>query len=280
MTGLGLHGKLAQIRGELNGQIVKSGEHTQGGPQYKFVEALEVGRLFIEKASALLITMLPEHMEILSIVPSMTGKQHVVTIGVLWAITDAESNEIVHVYSIGQGADNSDKAAPKAQTNAMKYGILMVLQAAGDDPEKDEPEAPYKAKARRTATRRNARPSTDEPEEAEDGSETPRRRVSRRKVESGVEFGRGEINRTDPDPKPGVAMATADFKAKIRALQHEVGLDDKQFKALGMHFTGKDSSRDWTEADAERVLAKLDDASVIELFSEVKGVYEPEAGGD
>ena len=266
---LGLHGKLAAIRGELNGLIVKTGEHTQGGPRYKFVEALEVGRQFVEKASERQITMLPNHMSILDIRPSMTGKQHVVTLGVDWTITDAESDEVTHVYSIGQGADNSDKAAPKAQTNAMKYAILMLLQAAGDDPEKDEPEKPARRAARRVATARNAAVSDDAPEGADEAETRPRARRAPRRAE--------------PPFEAGKEMASPDLKAKVRAKQHEADLTDDQFRALAGHFTGKESSRLWTTTDAEKVLVKLGQESVVEFYrDEVKGIYEPDsvAGGD
>lgn len=263
-----LHSKLADIRAELAGHIVKTGEHTQGGPRYKFVEALEVGRQFVELASARGLTMLPTEQKILDIRDSKTGKQHVVTILIDWAITDSETGEVIHVQSIGQGADNSDKAAPKAQTNAMKYGVLMVLQAAGDDPEKDEPEAPQKRRARRTAVARNARVDTDEPDEGdeEDDSRDPR--------EEGVTPSRRRPRRSEPEQKPGVELASSALKAKVRARQHEVELDDQQFRAFGMHFTGKASSKEWTTAEAEKVLAKLDNEGAVEMFKEVKGIYQ------
>lgn len=270
----GLHAKLAFIRGQLNGQIRKTGEHTQGGPRYKFVEALEVGRQFVELASVMGLTMVPEDGEVVNVRPTTSGKQTVISIRVTWRITDSETGESTTVVSFGEGADNSDKALPKAQTNAMKYAILMLLQAAGDDPEKDgdeDDERPARRSSRRAP--RRTRDEDDrppgEPADTEDAASYP---------EGDPPPARRRPRRSEPDPKPGVAMASNALKAKIRARQHEVGLDDDQFRALGMHFTGKSSSKEWTESEAEKVLAKLDVEGVVEMFREVKGVYNE--GGD
>lgn len=275
-----LHAKLAEIRGDLNGQIRKTGEHTQGGPQYKFVEALEVGRQFVEKASALGITMLPEAAWVVNVRPTASGKQTVISIKVDWRVTDSESGETLVVTSFGEGADNSDKALPKAQTNAMKYAILMLLQAAGDDPEKDEPEAPYRRNARRTATRRNARAADreatgDDPVGDDEPLSPPRRNRAAEQAENDEAFddampverpARRRPRRTDPEPVAGPEMASSNLKAKIRARQHEVGLTDDQFRAFGFHFTGKTSSKEWTTGEAEKVLARLDSEAVVEEF--------------
>jgi hypothetical protein len=88
-------------------------------------------------ASELGLTMIPVGMDIADIRPSSSGKQMVYTVATMWRITDVETGDYIDVPAMGQGADNADKALPKAQTNAMKYAILLVLQAAGDDPEND-----------------------------------------------------------------------------------------------------------------------------------------------
>ena len=136
-TGSSLHGKLARIRAEF-GFIGKTGTNTGVGGGYKFVEAVNVGRRFVELASQYNITMLPtESLIIGEPIPTPSGKQAVWTVNMSWQITDADTGESINISSYGQGADSGDKALPKAQTNAMKYAILLVLQAAGDDPEND-----------------------------------------------------------------------------------------------------------------------------------------------
>lgn len=132
----GLHVKLARLRAEF-GFIGKTGTNTGVGGGYQFVEAVHVASRFVEKASALNLTMLPIYMQLLDSNPSASGKQLVYNVATIWRITDADSGEFIDVHSMGQGADSGDKALPKAQTNAMKYAILLVLQAAGDDPEND-----------------------------------------------------------------------------------------------------------------------------------------------
>lgn len=132
----GLHAKLALLRRDF-GFIGKTGTNTGVGGGYQFVEATHVSRRFVERASELNLTMLPTMMDVTDIRASVSGKQFVYTVMSQWKITDADTGESEYVFSFGQGADNGDKALPKAQTNAMKYAILLVLQAAGDDPEND-----------------------------------------------------------------------------------------------------------------------------------------------
>ena len=131
-----LHKKLAMIRANF-GFIGKTGTNTGVGGGYGFVEAVHVARRFVEMASELNLTMLPIYMQVVDTRPSASGKQMVYSLNSIWRITDADTGEFIDVHSFGQGADQADKALPKAQTNAMKYAILLVLQAAGDDPEND-----------------------------------------------------------------------------------------------------------------------------------------------
>ena len=119
------------------GFIGKTGTNTGVGGGYGFVEAIHVARRFVEMASELNLTMLPIYMQVVDTRPSASGKQMVYSLNSIWRITDADTGEFIDVHSFGQGADQADKALPKAQTNAMKYAILLVLQAAGDDPEND-----------------------------------------------------------------------------------------------------------------------------------------------
>lgn len=132
----GLHAKLADLRANF-GFIGKTGENKGVGGGYKFVEATEISRRFVAEASKRNLTMVPVDMRLEEPRPSSSGKQTVYTLASMWRITDADSGEYIEVPAYGQGADQADKALPKAQTNAMKYAILLLLQAAGDDPEND-----------------------------------------------------------------------------------------------------------------------------------------------
>lgn len=130
-----LHVALARIRAAVNGTIEKTGENkTQ---RYSFVEASAVAAKFLEEAGDEL-TMLPVAVSVVDVRPSASEKQLVFTVHTRWRITHVVSGESIDVESIGQGADNADKGGPKALTNAMKYALLMLLQAVGDDPEADE----------------------------------------------------------------------------------------------------------------------------------------------
>ena len=133
---VGLHAKLADLRANF-GFIGKTGTNTGVGGGYKFVEAVEISRRFVQMASERGLTMLPVAASVGEPLPSASGKQMVWTVSMTWRVTDATTGEFFDVPSFGQGADAADKALPKAQTNAMKYAILLLLQAAGDDPEND-----------------------------------------------------------------------------------------------------------------------------------------------
>lgn len=130
-----LHAKLAELRKELAGSVKKGAVNERLG--YSFVEAKTLGRDFVLKASEKGLTMLPISQEIVDIRETSSGKQTVMSVKTAWAITDVETDETIVVEAFGSGADQGDKGLPKAQTNSMKYAILLVLQAAGDDPEAD-----------------------------------------------------------------------------------------------------------------------------------------------
>lgn len=216
-----LHAKLALIRGSF-GSILKTGE-MKDGPLFKYVEARAVAAKFVEMASAQLITMLPVGMEVLNLRPTASGKQTVMTLKVDWQITDSESGESIIVSSIGEGADQSDKAAPKAQTNAMKYAILLLLQAAGDDPEAD----PKPDQLEREAAAREAQRPSVVAGKREDALAAPPTQALVRKL-----------------------MATFDKK----------GLKDPdKRKAFTSATVGKSSSKDLTTGDVEKLLVALAD---------------------
>ena len=62
-----------------------------------------------------------------------------VSVQCVLTLIDAESGEKLTVTSLGSGVDSGDKAVAKAQTMAMKYAWMKLLQVeTGDDPEADE----------------------------------------------------------------------------------------------------------------------------------------------
>lgn len=228
-----LHEKLATIRATF-GAVEKTGEMKEG-PRFKYVEARVIAARFVELCSAEWITMLPVRMEILNIRPTASGKQSVITLQVDWQITDGMSGETITVSSIGEGADSSDKAAPKAQTNAMKYAILLVLQKAADDAEADQGSAKI---------------------EADHAAEAQARTLERRRLA------------TAAVPAPEPALASQKSKAMIRAKAREQGLDDARLKAFAHFLVGEKSSKDWTQADVDVLIAKLADSATVALFLE------------
>ncbi len=80
------------------------------------------------------IILIPETTDIIENSPSMSGKQMVVTIKTGWLVTNGIAS--LRFQTFGMGADSGDKGLPKAQTNARKYALLMLLHlATGDDPD-------------------------------------------------------------------------------------------------------------------------------------------------
>lgn len=241
----GLHRKLAELRAELNGQI-KKGE-VNDRLKYSFVEATTVGRLFVAAASERNLTMLPIDVQWDDNDAEQTnikGNLIVRTVRMLWQITDGDTGESIVVVSAGQGADMGDKAIPKALTNAMKYAILLVLQATGDDPEADS--------------------STDEAngEKAKGGSGPSTRKTSRRRT-STEDDGDGAVS----DSKD---LATSEQKAMVRAKAREINLEDDGLKALSFNATGKESSREWTSKDVSKILARLERPEIVDTFRDMK----------
>lgn len=231
-----LHAKLALLRNDF-GAIAKGGVNRGVGDGYKFVEATAVGRLFVEKASKLGLTMVPVSQDIVDIRPTSSGKMTTFTIRGVWRITDVDTGEYIEVVSFGQGADNADKALPKAQTNCMKYAILMLLQAAGDDPEADgntdRIETPATAARAATAARRAATTVTSEP---------------------------------DPVPADDGARASQTQRVAIRQKARGLGFTDPSLKAFAIEVIGKDSSLNWTPADAAKLDDELDNSVRVTAF--------------
>ncbi len=135
-----LHNKLAQVMAEAE-RIPKNGSYQgQGGFKYVLVgDAADAIRTALAKRH---ISMLPSLVEVVSETEHATrsgGTMSTISIRTTWTLTDGESGETATRQSIGTGADAGDKASPKAQTNAMKYALLMgFLLSTGDDPEQSD----------------------------------------------------------------------------------------------------------------------------------------------
>jgi hypothetical protein len=135
MTTTKLAGRLAEIMGSIGG-VEKKGKITStgSGPTYKFARDADVLLTVIPKMAAAGIVMVPEHVELISIVLNMRETQQIATVKVHWLVTDG--TEELRFESLGMGQDSGDKSLPKAQTNARKYGLFMLLHiVTGDDPD-------------------------------------------------------------------------------------------------------------------------------------------------
>lgn len=128
-----LHRKLAEVMAEV-GRVPKNGQ----GPGYKFAAAADVSDVSRAALAARNITLMP--VAVTPLTPpeatTLSGKQALLSLLVTWRYTDGDSDEYIEFQTIGTGADSTDKAAPKAMTNAQKYAYLMSLcMSTGDDPE-------------------------------------------------------------------------------------------------------------------------------------------------
>lgn len=248
-----LHVKLAEVRAALNGEIKKTG--TNPHFKYGFVEATKVGTQFVTELSERNLTMLPIEVTEGEVSETISGKEWTHTVAMKWRITDADTGEFIDVVSMGQGSDPGDKGIPKALTNAMKYGILLVLQAAGDDPEADASvdestgAAPRSGRSERPTRPRRGRGTAVTAPPADDD---------------------GEVSRSK-------SMASTAFKAKIRSEAREAGLDDDALKAFAQGITDKESSRDWTERDAEKVLNRLGKKDIVDQFLDERDLDQAKA---
>ena len=149
-----LHRKLAQIMWEAE-RIPKNGRAPQAMGGFPFVQVGDAAD-FIRKALAeKVITMMPTAVRVISQQDRATksgGTMTTVDIVTAWTLTDGESGESIVIQSFGAGGDGGDKYSGKAQTNAMKYALLMgFLLSTGDDPELGDNHQPATPPARATA---------------------------------------------------------------------------------------------------------------------------------
>ena len=120
-------------------RIPKNGRAPKEMGGFEFVQVGDAADAIRKALGTRGVSMLPTSIEILGEKEHETkngGVMTTYTIRTTWTLTDGESGETSVIQSIGTGADRGDKFAPKAQTNAMKYALLMgFLMSTGDDPE-------------------------------------------------------------------------------------------------------------------------------------------------
>jgi hypothetical protein len=133
-----LHRKLAQIMYEAE-RIPKNGIAPREMGGFGFVQVGDAADYVRKALGEKVISMLPTKVTILGQTEHATksgGSVTVVDLITEWTLTDGESGESITIESFGAGADSGDKYSGKAQTNAMKYALLMgFLLSTGDDPE-------------------------------------------------------------------------------------------------------------------------------------------------
>lgn len=136
----GLHAKLAEVMAEA-GRIPKNGTYSGQG-SFKYVLVGDAADAIRKALGERGVSMLPTAVDVVSEAEHETrsgGTMTTITIRTTWTLTDGETGQTAVIQSIGTGADAGDKASPKAQTNAMKYAVLMgFLLSTGDDPEQSD----------------------------------------------------------------------------------------------------------------------------------------------
>lgn len=136
-----LHYKLADVMFMVE-RIPKNGVAPAAMGGFAFVQVGDAAKAIRERLALDHVTLMPVEVTLLRAVEHETGRGGVMTTEtyhVTWEFVDGESGERHRIQSVGTGADRGDKAAPKAQTNAMKYALLMAfLMPTGDDPEGED----------------------------------------------------------------------------------------------------------------------------------------------
>jgi ERF superfamily len=171
---LNLRQKLIQVYTEID-HVEKAGRNSK--QNYSFVRAADVLRA-VRSAFAKLGIYAEPNYELLGTYDIKTnsgGIMHTATVKAIIRLLDADSDEILTISGLGDGADGGDKGIYKAQTgatkNALRNGSLLPDEA---DPEADETvdnstqDAPPNAHeaiqaAQRPATAQKAKPATQRP---------------------------------------------------------------------------------------------------------------------
>lgn len=159
----GLHAKLAEVMAEA-GRIPKNGTAPVNMGGYKFVQVGDAADAIRKALGERGVSMLPTSVEVMGESEHETrsgGTMTTQTVRTTWTLTDGETGQTAVIQSLGTGADSGDKFSPKAQTNAMKYALLMgFLLSTGDDPENADLEP--RGERRPAAPPRDALPAGEE----------------------------------------------------------------------------------------------------------------------
>lgn len=194
-TTKGLHAKLAEVMAGAD-RIPKNGTYSGQG-SFKYVLVGDAADAIRKALGERGVSMLPSAVEVVSEAEHATksgGTMTTITIRTTWTLVDGESGETATIQSIGTGADAGDKASPKAQTNAMKYALLMgFLLSTGDDPEQSD-----------SSDRRSRSVARDE-EDADDNATGQTRTVAEE-----IEF-LGKLKKTGSIQKGGAAQYQGQF---------------------------------------------------------------------
>jgi hypothetical protein len=133
-----LHSKLAEVMAEAE-RIPKNGTAPSQMGGFKFVQVGDAADHIRKALGDRKVSMLPSAVDVVEQSEHETGSgktMTTITVRTTWTLVDGESGETATIQSLGTGADVGDKYSPKAQTNAMKYALLMgFLLSTGDDPE-------------------------------------------------------------------------------------------------------------------------------------------------
>lgn len=137
----GLHAKLAEVMAEV-GRIPKKGRAPAAMGGFEFVQVGDAADAIRAALGSRGVSMLPSSVEVIAESEHQTksgGTMTTQTIRTTWTLVDGESGDSAVIQSLGTGADTGDKFSPKAQSNAMKYALLMgFLLSTGDDPEQSD----------------------------------------------------------------------------------------------------------------------------------------------
>ena len=140
-TPKGLHAKLAEVMAEA-GRIPKRGKAPQQMGGFEFVQVGDAADAIRLALGSRGVSMLPSGVEVIGEAEHQTrsgGTMTTLTVRTTWTLVDGETGQTATIQSLGTGADSGDKYSPKAQTNAMKYALLMgFLLSTGDDPEQHD----------------------------------------------------------------------------------------------------------------------------------------------
>jgi hypothetical protein len=138
-----LHTKLAQVMYEAD-RIPKNGTAPSAMGGFKFVQVGDAADVIRKSLAEKNVSMIPTSIDIVDSTEHPSGADGkkvmtTMTVRTTWTLTDADTGETTVIQSLGSGGDTGDKAAPKAQSNAMKYALLMgFLLSTGDDPEQTD----------------------------------------------------------------------------------------------------------------------------------------------